>query len=69
MNTIHCTAIFVILGLGRSQKWAKEGVLRPEIAKQGVFGVRKHGGYSPERCFLRVLVKISKNIGPMGGGF
>ena len=44
--------------LGRSQKWSKEGV----------FKVRKHRGYSPERHFVIILVKITKKIGPMGGG-
>ena len=41
--------------------------MRPEIAKGGVLRVRKHCRYAPERRFVRVLVKMTKNLGQWGG--
>ena len=51
-----------------SQKWSKEGVLRPEIAKGGGLRLRKRYKYAPERCFVNILAKMAKKFGPIGGG-
>ena len=54
---------------GRSHNGLRrEGVLRPEISKKGVLRVQKRCRYMPERRFVRVLVKMTKKFGPMGGG-
>ena len=62
----HCTRPYLVQG--RSQKWPKEGVLRPKIAKGGVLRVRKSGGYAPECRFSRVLVKMTRKFEPRGRG-
>ena len=49
---------------GRSQKWPMKGVLRPEIVKGG----SSEGTEVPERPFVRVLLKMTKKFGPVGGG-
>ena len=58
MCSVHLTAHFKerkSIVQGRSQKWPKEGVLRPEVAKklpkEGVLRVRKCCGYATERHF------------------
>ena len=42
------------------------------VARNGLRGgglkVRKRSGYSRNRHFVRILVKITKNFGPMGWG-
>ena len=55
---------------GRSQKWPKEGVLRPEIAKgggsEGAEALRIHTRMSFRRSFGK---NDKKNLGQWGWGF
>ena len=43
---------------GRSQKW---------LSKEGVLRVQKHCRYSPDRRFVRFLVKMTKTLGQWQG--
>ena len=52
---------------GRSQKWPKEGVLRPEIAKGGILRMRKLCGYALEHRFVMSFGKNSQKIWANGG--
>ena len=38
------------------------------MPKEGVLRVQKCCGYAPECRFVKVLVKMTKRFGPMGGG-
>ena len=53
---------------GRSQKRAKEGVLRPKIAKGGGFEGAEALRIHAEHRFIRVLVKIIKKSWANGEG-
>ena len=55
---VHFACIAVSAGQGRRQKWQEEGVLR----------VRKHFVCSCDRLFLRILVKITKEMRQIGVG-
>ena len=53
---------------GLSQKWHKEGVLRLKEGffrpKEGALRVQMHRGYSLNRHFVTILVKMTINFGP-----
>ena len=51
---------------GQSQKWPKEG---EKLSKEGVLKTWKCCRCMPKCLFVRVLVEMTKKIGPMGGGF
>ena len=52
---------------GRSQKWPKEGVLRPEIVKGGGFEGAEALRICARTSFCSHLGKNYQKIGPMGG--
>ena len=53
---------------GRSQKWSKEGVLRPKISKGRGFESAEAWQIHARMSFFKNLVKMTKKIGPKGGG-
>ena len=53
---------------GRSQKWPKEGVLRPEIAKRGGFEGAEALWICARTSFCWSLGKNYQNILANGGG-
>ena len=61
----HLFLMFVCRGVARNG--LRRGFWGQKLPKEGVLKVRKRCGYTPERRFIRVLLKMTKKFGPMGG--
>ena len=52
---------------GIARNGLRKGFSGQKLPKEGALSVQKRCEYAPERRFVRVLVKMTKKFGPMGG--